>query len=74
MQLAERNGSGLSALAPEQIKEPLNHRPALEATQGVRQSRIGTPELLAEFGEVGAQSASLIHIPIQIGKRKFAKK
>jgi hypothetical protein len=66
---------GFSALAPKQIKGALHHRfGALEAAQGVGQCRIGTPELLAEFGGIGAQTASLIYIPIQIGKRKVAKK
>jgi hypothetical protein len=54
---------GFSAFAAEQIKGPPNHRfRALEATQGGGQSRVGAPELLAQLGNVGAQSESVIHL------------
>ena len=62
---------GFSALAPEEVKRALHHRlGALETAQGVGQRGVGAPELLAEFGEVVAQSVSLIYSQIQIGKRK----
>ena len=52
---------GFSTLASEQVKGALDHRfRALEAAQGMGQGRVGTPELLTEYGEVGAQTASLI--------------
>jgi hypothetical protein len=52
---------GFSTPAPKQVKGALDHRlGALEAAQSVGHGRISAPELLAEFGEVGAQSASLI--------------
>ena len=61
---------GFSALAPEQVKGALDHRlGALETAQGVGQGGVSAPELLAEFGPVSAQSASLILLPIQIGNR-----
>lgn len=66
---------GFSALAAEQVKGALDHRlGALETAQGVGQRGISAPELLAEFGKVGAQSESLIYITIQIGKLKTVKK
>ena len=76
MQLAaSATAVGFAALAPEQIKGALNHRlGALEAAQGVGQSRVGAPELLAEFGDIGVQSESFIYIPIQIGKPKLSEK
>jgi len=52
---------GFTTPAPEQIKGALDHRlGALQTAQGVGQGRISAPELLAEFGEVGVQSDSLI--------------
>jgi hypothetical protein len=53
---------GFSAPAPEQVKGALDHRlGALEPAQGVGQGGVSAPELLAEFGEVSAQSASFIY-------------
>src|SRR5437867_1616878 len=47
---------GFAAFAAEQVKRALDHRlGVLEAAQGLGQSRISAPELLAEFGKVGAQ-------------------
>jgi hypothetical protein len=62
VQLAARaTAVGFAALAPEQVKGALDHRlGALEAAQGEGQGGISAPELLAEFGVVGAQSDSLI--------------
>ena len=52
---------GFSAFAPEQVKGALDHGlGSLEAAQGMGQSRVSAPQLLTEFGEVGAQSESLI--------------
>jgi len=52
---------GFSTLALEQVKGSLNHRiRTLQTAQGVGQGRVSAPELLAEFGKVGAQYVSLI--------------
>ena len=53
---------GLAALAPEQVKRALDHRlGALKTAQGIGQSGVSAPELLAEFRDVSVQSASLIY-------------
>ena len=65
---------GFSAFAAQQVKRALDHRlGALEAAQGGGQGRVSAPELLAEFGQVSAQSESLICEEIQICKRKGRK-
>ena len=53
---------GFSTLALEQVKRSLNHPiRTLQTAQGVGQGGVSAPELLAEFGQVGTQYASLIY-------------
>ena len=65
---------GFAAFAAEQVKGALDHRlGALEAAQGVRESRISAPKLLAEFGKVGAQLYPLYYRRYRLA-RENAKK
>jgi hypothetical protein len=65
---------GFTAFTVEQIKGALDHGlGALKSAQGSGRSGIGAPELLAESGQVVAQSESLIYIPIQIASAKLTQ-
>ena len=63
MELAGRTTAvGLATFAAEQIKGALDHRlAALEAAQSKGQSAVSAPELLAQFRQVAAQSASFMN-------------
>ena len=60
-----------AAFAAEQIKRALDHNfRALEAAKSFSHGGIGTPKLLAEFGNIAAHTVSLICLPIQTARKK----
>ena len=63
---------GFAAFAAEQIKGALDHRiGALERVESFGAGGVGAPKLLAELGDLGAQSVSCIYLPIQIARAKY---
>ena len=63
---------GFAAFAAEQIEGALDHRiRAPERVESFGHGGVGAPKLLAELGDIGAQSVSCIYLPIQIASAKF---
>lgn len=63
---------GFAAFTAEQIEGALDHRiGALKRVESFGAGGVGAPKLLAELGDIGAQSVSFIYLPIQIARTNF---
>ena len=75
MQLAGSTAAvGFAAFAAEQVEGALNHGfGALERSQSLLHGTVSSPQLPAQFGDLLAQSESLIYLPIQTERKKSRK-
>jgi hypothetical protein len=65
---------GFAAFAAQQVEGALHHGiGALERAQRHGHGGVGAPKLLAKFGEIAAQSVSVILLLIQIASEKSRK-